>query len=69
MDYHNWANDYIETANKCDNVINRLINKKKHTSDSIKKLSIDNKISQFYSYREECIRTAKALFKIAECKE
>ena len=69
MNYIEWANDYLETANKCDDIINRLIKSKKHINNPIEKLSIDNKISQFYSYHEECIRTAKALFEIAECKE
>lgn len=69
MNYIEWANNYLETANKCDDIINRLIISKKHINDPIEKLSIDNKISQFYSYREECMKTAKVLFEIAECKE
>ena len=66
MDYRNWANDYLKTADILNDRIIRLKERKKHTDNFIDKLNIDYNINQFRLRRDECIRTAKALFKRAE---
>lgn len=61
MNYLDWANEYLEAANKLNNMIVNLKNRRKHTNNIIERLIIDNKIAQFCSCRDECIRTANAL--------
>lgn len=61
MNYLDWSNEYLETVNRLNNMITNLKNRRKHTNNIIEKLIIDNKIAQFCSCRDECIRTANAL--------
>lgn len=66
MNYIEWANDYLKTANRFNDRIISLKESKKHTDNFIDKLNIDYNINQFRLRRDECIRTANALFKRAE---
>ena len=66
MNYAEWANDYLKTANRFNDWIISLKERKKHTNNLIDKLNIDYNISQFRLRRDECIRTANMLFKMAE---
>ena len=61
MNYLDWSNEYLEIVNILNNKITNLKNRRKHTNNIIEKLIIDNKITQFCSCRDECIRTANAL--------
>ena len=61
MNYLDWANEYLEIVNILNNMITNLKNRRKHTNNIIEKLIIDNKITQFCSCRDECIRTTNAL--------
>jgi hypothetical protein len=66
MNYTEWANDYLETANRFNDRIISLKERKKHTDNFIDKLNIDYNVNQFRLRRDECIRTANMLFKMAE---
>lgn len=66
MDYINWANEYIESANKINDRIINLIERKKHNDNFIDEINIDYNIGLFLSMRDECMRTAKVLLKMAE---
>lgn len=66
MNYTEWANDYLETANRFNDRIISLKERKKHTDDFIDKLNIDYNINQFRLRRDECIRIANMLFKRVE---
>ena len=66
MDYIEWANEYLETANRFNDRIISLKERKKSTDNFIAKLNIDYNIGQFRLHRDECIRIANMLFKKAE---
>jgi len=66
MNYTEWANDYLETANRFNDRIISLKERKKHTDNFIDKLNIDYNINQFRLRRDECIRIANMLFKRTE---
>lgn len=66
MNYTEWANEYLETAERFDDMIIRLIDRRKHTDDFIAKLNMDYKINRYCLFRDECIKTAQYLFKKAE---
>ncbi len=66
MNYTEWANDYLKTANRFNDRIISLKERKKHTDNFIDKLNIDYNINQFRLRRDECIRIANMLFKRAE---
>lgn len=66
MNYAEWANDYLKTANRFNDRIISLKERKKRTNNFIDELNIDYNINQFKLRRDECIRTANILFKMAE---
>ena len=66
MNYTEWANDYLKTANRFNDRIINLKERKKHTDNYINELNIDYNINQFRLRRDECIRIANMLFKRAE---
>lgn len=66
MNYTEWANDYLKAVNRFNDRIISLKERKEHTDNFIDKLNIDYNINQFRLCRDECIRTANMLFKMAE---
>lgn len=66
MNYTEWANEYLETAERFDDMIIRLTDRRKHTDDFIAKLNMDYNISRYRLSRDECMKTAQYLFKKAE---
>lgn len=66
MNYTEWANEYLETAEMFNDMIIRLKDKRKHTDNFIAKLNMDYNISHYRLSRDECIKTAQSLFKKAE---
>ena len=69
MDYIKWADEYIESANKINDRIINLIERKKHNDNFIDEINIDYQIRRFCSIRDECMESAKALLKMAEKKK
>ena len=66
MNYTEWANEYLETAERFNDMIIRLKDRRKRTDDFIAKLNMDYNISRYRLSSDECIKTAQSLFKKAE---
>lgn len=60
MNYLEWSEEYIETAEKLNEVIIRLKNERKRSSPS-KRKELDQKISQYRACYGECMQTASLL--------
>lgn len=62
MNYLEWSLEYFDTAAQIADVIEKLKNKRKNASLSVKK-DIDLKISKYKTYYNECVLTADILMK------
>lgn len=60
MNYFEWSQEYLDTAEKLNEVIVRLKAERKKSSLSQKK-ELDSKITQYRACYNECMQTANLL--------
>ncbi len=60
MNYYEWSNEYYETAQELNNVINRFKSQRKNACKSERK-ELDAKIAKYREYYCDCIHIANHL--------
>ena len=61
MDYAKWSEEYAQTAERCRDLVNKLINRRKEAISEEAKNSINLKIKKYQNYGVLCDNISKQL--------